>query len=121
MKPLLQTQLLTLLERFDSFKNAEFRTLKIISPTNVSLTLALQDGAREFDWITLTLEFFGVSDARLLEEKQLNFIDMSDGASLFFEENKFAFGIAERYNISNVKNSSFYLICDSIKYEEGQF
>lgn len=121
MKPLLQTQLLTFLERFDNFKNAEFRTLKIISPTNISLTLSLQDGARAFDWITLTLEFFGVSDARLLEEEKLKFIDMSDGASLLFEENKFAFGIAECYNISSVKNSSLYLICESIKYEEGLF
>lgn len=121
MKPLLQTQLSTFLQRFENFKDAEFRSLEIILPTVIKLTLAAQDSARAFDWITISLEFHGVNDARLLQENQLSYVDMSDGASLLYEENMFAFGLAERYNISSIKNSSIYLIAESLKYEEGQF
>ncbi|MBN2815445.1 MAG: hypothetical protein JXQ67_02080 [Campylobacterales bacterium] len=121
MKPLAQTQLQTFLKRFENFKDAELRSLKILSPTAMQLTLAVQDSARAFDWITITLEFNGVSDAKLLDEQQLLFIDMSEGISLIFEDNLFAFGISECYNISSIKNSSLYLIAESLKYEEGQF
>lgn len=121
MKPLLQTQLPAFLQRFENFKDAELRSLEIILPTLIRLTLAVQDSARAFDWITITLEFNGVSDARLLEENQLSYIDMSDGISLLYEENKFAFGLAECYNISSIKNSTLYLVAESLKYEEGQF
>jgi hypothetical protein len=121
MKPLLQTQLSAFLKRFENFKDADFRSLQIISPTNIKLTLAVQDSARAYDWITITLEFNGVSDARLVEENQLSFLDMSEGVSLLALDNKFAFGISECYNISSIKNSSCYLVAESIKYEEGQF
>jgi hypothetical protein len=121
MKPLLQTKLPEFLERFEHFKDAEFRSIDIISPTLIKTTFALQDGARAFDWITITLEFNGVSDAKLLQESHLSFVDMSEGISLLYLENKFAFGISECYNISDIKNSSCYLISDSLKYEEGQF
>jgi len=121
MRPLLQTQLTSFLERFDNFKDAEFRSLELISPINIKLTFAAQDKARAFDWITITLEFNGVSDAKLLEEKQLSLVDMSEGFSLLFNENKFAFGIGECYNISGIRSSSCYLISDSLKYEENQF
>ncbi len=121
MKPLLQTQLKTFLERFDYFRDAEFRSIKIISTTNITLTFALQDSARAFDWITITLYFYGVSDARLIDDKQVNFIDLSDGVTLLFNENMFAFAAGECYNISTLKNSSLYLVAEDIKYEEGQF
>lgn len=121
MKPLLQTQVPAFLKRFDNFKDAEFRSLEIISPLLITLTLATQDSARAYDWVTITLEFSGVSDAKLLSEKQLAYIDMSEGISLISIENKFAFAISECYNIASVKNSSLYLIADSLKYKEGQF
>ena len=121
MRPLLQTDIVPFLKRFDNFKDAEFRSLEIISPLLITLTLAVQDASRAFDWITITLEFSGISDAKLLEEQQLSFIDMSEGISLISIENKFAFATSECYNISCIKNSSLYLIADSLKYQEGQF
>jgi hypothetical protein len=121
MKPLLQTQVPAFLKRFDNFKDAEFRSLEIISPIHIKIILATQDSARAYDWITISLEFSGVSDAKLLQENQLSFLDMSEGISLLNIENKFAFGITECYNISSVRNSSLYLIAQSIKYQEGQF
>lgn len=121
MRPLLQTQIKSFLKRFNNFENAEIRTLEIVTPQNILLTFALQDEARAYDWITLTLSFHEVSDAKLLTTNQLKLLDLSDGFSLFFEENQFAFGLGECYNSSSVKNATLYIIAKSIKYEEGIF
>ena len=121
MKPLTSNNLPAFLERFDNFKDAEFRSLNIISPLQVKLTFGVQDAARAFDWITIELEFNGISDARLLEHKRLALVDMSDGANIVKEGDLFAFGIGECYNISNIKNSVCYLIASDLKYKEGLF
>lgn len=121
MRSLLQRETSAFLERFDNFRGAEFRSLKIINPTNIRVTFGVQDRARAFDWISISIDFYGISDAQLLDEEKLKHLDMSDGVSLLFEEGLFAFGTSECYNISSLKNSSIYLIAESIKYEEGQF
>jgi hypothetical protein len=121
MRPLSQTQLPTFLERFDNFKDAEFRTLEIISASQIKLTLATQDKARAFDWISLELLFSGVVDAKLPQNNKLHLIDLSDGISIINENNMFAFAIGACYNISTVKNSIFYIVADSLKYKEGSF
>ena len=109
------------LERFGNFKDAEFRSLEILSATHIKLMLAVQDAARDFDWITLELDFRDVTDARLLEENRLHFIDMSDGASLLHVNKEFAFGIGACYNIQAIKSSTLYIISKELKYKEGQF
>ena len=109
------------LQRFDNFKDAEFRSLEIISPLNIKLTFAVQDAARAHDWITLTLDFNAISDARLLENNQLSLIDMSDGVTLLKDENSFAFGVGECYNIATIKTAPLYIIASSLKYKEGSF
>jgi len=121
MKPLSQTQLKTFLERFDNFKDAELRSLEILSATQMQLTLAIQDRARDFDWITLSLLFSGVTDAKLPQEKQLQFVNTDEGISIFYDNAAFAFAIGACYNISTVKNSIFYILCENIKYKEGLF
>ena len=109
------------LQRFDSFKDAELRSLEIVTRTHIKLIIAVQDSARAFDWITLELEFVGVSDARFVEENKLQYIDMSDGVSLLHVNNEFAFGIGACDNASTIKNSTLYIISKDLKYKEGQF
>jgi hypothetical protein len=121
MKPLLTNNLKTFLQRFDNFRDAEFRSAEVISPTNISVTLATQDGARAFDWITITLAFEGVSDAKLIETNKLAFIDMSDGISLIPETNQIAFSIGSYNDINAIKNANLFVISNSLKYQEGQF
>ena len=120
IKPLLKNNLATFSKRFECFKDAEFRSLEVLSPTTMSATFATQDGARAFDWITITLEFSGISDAKLLESSKLHLVDMSDGISLIYDNN-FAFAIGDYNNISNIKNSISYIICTDLKYKEGLF
>lgn len=119
LKPL--TNLEEFLERFDNFKDSQFRSIEVISPTTISITLAGQDKARAYDWITLTLQFDGVSDARLHESSKLPLLDMSDGVSILNLSDTLAFGIGECYNISSLKNSSCFIEAKNIKYEEGSF
>ncbi|MDF1876362.1 hypothetical protein JHD47_00845 [Sulfurimonas sp. SAG-AH-194-L11] len=121
MKPLRLDELPAFNKRFSSFKDAEFRSLNIISPLQIQATFAVQDSARAYDWITITLEFNGVNDAKFLENSHLHLIDMSDGANLLKDENLFAFGIGECYNISTIKSASCYIVANTLKYEEGLF
>lgn len=121
MKPILQKELQTFIERFDNFKDGEFRSIEVISPTVMNVTFAGQDRGREFDWVSVILEFSGVSDARLLDNSKLSFVDMSDGISMIYEDGNFAFGVGECYNISNIKNSTCKIISSSLKYEERGF
>ena len=109
------------LARFDNFKGAEFRSLDIISPLEINATFAVQDIAREYDWITITLKFNGVSDARLVDGKKISYIDLTDGISIIKNDKFIAFGIGECYNVDTIKNSSCYIIANSFKYEEGNF
>ena len=119
MKPI--TNVEQFVKRFDGFKDGEIRSIKVISPTTMLVTLAGQDTARAFDWITINLEFNGVSDARLLDDSKLSLIDMSDGISIINENNKFGFGIGECINLSGIKNATAYIESDNLKYEEGSF
>lgn len=111
----------TFLKRFNNFKDGEFRSIEVISPTSINITLAGQDESRAFDWISLKLEFTAVSDAKLLDASKLSLIDMNDGISIIKNNNTIAFALSECYNISSIKTSSIYIESLNVKYEEGLF
>lgn len=112
MKPLLAKELTSFLDRFVNFEEAEFRNVEISNPTTIVLTFAVQDKNRSYDWISIKLEFSGVSDASLIENTKLSFVDISDGITLINDGTSFAFKIL---------NSTCQIKSSSIKYEEGQF
>ncbi len=111
MKPLLPNEIAAFMQRFEKFQDAEFRSLEIISPSVMQVTFALQDAARAYDWITITLEFHDIIDASLVEDNQLHLIEMSEGASLTFDQ-EFLFKIT---------NSTFFIKARKIKFQEGSF
>lgn len=121
MKPLLAKELQTFLKRFDNFIDCEIRHVEVISPTTVKITITAQDSARGFDWLCIEFEFNGISDAKLLDNSKLLHVDMSDGISLIYEENSFAYGVGNYNNLSGIKNAVSFIISSSIKYEEGPF
>jgi hypothetical protein len=120
MKPLIADKFSEFLKRFQNFEDAEFRSLEVIDATTIRATFALQDGARAFDWITVTLEFSSVSDAKLLSDSQLPLVDMSDGISLTQESQEIYFSLGN-YRVSTTKESIFYIVSKSLKYQEGLF
>jgi len=111
MKPLLTNQLSAFTQRFSNFTDAEFRSFKLLSPTSMKATFALQDAGREYDWITLALEFNDITDASLIPDEQLHLIDLSQGATLKYSDS-FEFSI---------KGSTFYIKAKTLKYQEGTF
>jgi hypothetical protein len=108
-------------ERFLSFKDAQLQTLTIVSPTEIKLSIAVQDTARSFDWISLELHFYEVQDASLLDEKKFPYIDTSSGMTLLQEDGYIAFGTGECYNIENIKNQTLYIIAKTLKTSESAF
>jgi len=121
VKPLLVSKLDTFLKRFDNFRGGELRSFEVISSSVIILTLSGQDSARGFDWITVKFEFSGVSEAKLLEQNKLSFINMDEGISIIDFDSKFVFAIGQCYNISSIKNSASQVMGSSLKYQEGSF
>jgi len=119
VKPI--TNIKEFLERFDSFKDAEFRSVEVLSATSMKIVFATQDRARAFDWLCIELEFNGVSDARLLDAAKLAHIDMSDGITLIKESDTVGFGIGDYNNITTIKDSISYIVAANIKYNEAPF
>ena len=110
-----------LLNRFNNFIDAEIRSIKLISPVEIELDLAVQDSARAFDWINLKLSFSSVYDANLLENSKLQLIDSSNGFTLLQEGTDIAFTIGECYNIADIKNQRLYIIAKTLKTSESPF
>ena len=111
MKPLLAKDIAAFVERFENFQDAEFRSLELLSAQSTLVTFAVQDAARAFDWITISLEFQDIVDAALVADDKLHLIDMSEGVELTFE-NSFKF---------QIKNATFFIQAKSLKYQEGTF
>ncbi len=109
------------LERFLNFKDAEFRSLEVINPTEIHLSFAVQDKARDFDWITLDLKFFGVKNARLIENSKLSFLDMSDGISIIIEDGILAFALGEYNTLKSIQNAPLFIIASDMKHTESKF
>ena len=112
MKPLHTKDLLSFLKRFERFTDGEFRNLEILSPSSFKITIATQDASRAFDWITIDFEISGTTSANLIDNSKLSLIDMSEGINISHNGTDFAFKIL---------NSTFYIECSSIKYQEGAF
>lgn len=91
------------------------------TPTSLKIEFSVQDANREFDWINVAFEISGVEDARLLNDSQLSMAQMSEGISIVFEAGKVGFANAQCQSLQKVKESQFYVIGSSIKYEELPF
>jgi len=121
MRPLFQTDIAYFLERFDHFKESEIRSLEILSPTEVKLTLTAQDKARDFNWVTIELLFLEIIEANLINGPKIAYLDLDDGITLIKENTNYLFCIGNYKTVTSAKDSQLYLISNSIKYREGSF
>jgi hypothetical protein len=121
MKPLTQNNVKALLERIDSARGGELRSVTMLDPTTFRVTFSVQDRNRAFDWVDISFELTGVSDARLTDDDKLDFVDMDDGITLLFENGKCALAIGEYRSLTAVSDATMYLVGTSMKYEESAF
>lgn len=121
MKPLLATKTDELLTRIDHAMAGEIRSVLMNSPVNFTIEFSVQDANRGHDWINIAFEVDGVSNARLIDDEKLPFVDMSDGISLIFEDGSCAVAIGEYHSLEAMQSAALFLCGSSIKYEERPF
>ena len=121
MKPLTQTNKKELMHRIEKGIGAELRSLSIIDPTTMQLRLSAQDKTRGFDWIDVIFEMSGVSDARLVEDSKLGFLDTEEGLTLAFEANEVILAVGDFGSFHSAHDAPLYLKGASLKYEEAPF
>lgn len=121
MKPLLQKDIKTFVERFDHFKDSELKELQVLSPQHITLTLTAQDTQREFDWICVQLDFHQITDAQIVDNDKLPFLDFADGVSLFYDKESFFFGLGNYTNSHAISDAQLFIQASSIKIQELPF
>ncbi len=121
MKPLLSNKTNELLERIDNAIDGELHSVTMNSPINFTIEFSVQDANRGNDWINIAFEIDGVSDARLIEDNKLPFVDMSEGVSIVFEGSVCGLAIGKYSSINALEDATLYLLGSSIKYEERPF
>ena len=121
MKPLHVSQIESFNKRFNSLIDSELRRVDIISPTTMSIVLSVQDENRAFDWINLELEVSGVSDARLIDEDKISFLDMSDGISILYEEKNVIISVGKYNSFESANNAPLLIKGGTLKYQENTF
>jgi len=117
MKPLSKNDLNSFLERFDDMRGGELVSLEILSPVAFKIVLTAQDKNRAFDWVNLTLEVHGVSDAKLLDDTALKAVDMQEGGNIAFTHEGIELGFGSEEYLS----SPLHLSAQTLKYEESSF
>ena len=121
MKPLLANKSRELLTRIDNAIDGELYAVTMNSPLNFTIELSVQDKNRGYDWINIAFEIDGVSDARLIEDEKLSFVDMSEGITVLFEDGTYAIGVGKYDSLESIKSATLYLIGSTLKYEERPF
>ena len=122
MKPLSSASAASALsERILHGEGAMLRTLRLGGPTSATLRISVQDKQRGFDWIDITFEMNGISDARLVDDDKLGFIDTEDGITIVFEDGAWGLSAGRYKNLQALKSAPLYFIGTSLKYEEAPF
>jgi hypothetical protein len=121
MKPLHVGEISSFLSRFANFEECEIRDITLKTPTVIELQFSVQDNGRGFDWIDIAIECSNVIDAKLIENTKLAYLDMSEGVSIIFEDNRFAICYGKYSTMKSIKDSSLYIECESLKYKELPF
>ncbi len=121
MKPLHVSEIKLFLSRFERFSESEIKSITIKSPSVIEIQCSVQDAGRAFDWIDIAFELSNVSDAKIVENSKLSYLDMNEGISIIFEDNKFVLCHGEYKTLENAKDSPLYIIFESIKFKELPF
>jgi len=121
MTPLLPKKFQELLTRIDHTKGGELISVTMNNPQNFTIELSVQDKSRGYDWINIAFEIDGISDARLIDDKSLSLIDMSEGISLVEENGEIGLSVGAYSTVSALKDAKLFLLGQSVKYEERPF
>ena len=117
MKPLSKNDLKTFMHRFNNGTGGELVSFETLSPSSFAIALTVQDTNRAFDWVNLVMEFSGVTDAKLLDDKALKAVDMAEGINIAFTDE----GVEVGFGSDEYLSSPLHLRAETVKYEERDF
>ncbi len=121
MNPLLTNKTPELLKRIDNAIDGELISLTMNNPQNFTVELSVQDKNRGYDWINIAFEVDGLSDAKLVEDTKLSFVDLSEGITILYKEGLVLFAIGKYGSSESCKDAVLFLEGTTIKYEERPF
>ncbi len=121
MRPLSKSTARELLKRLNAAEDSEVREILIMSPTSFKIELSVQDPNRGYDWINIAFEISGITDALLVDDAKLSYLDMSNGIGIIFENENIGFTNSKCESLSKIRENQLYFIGASIKYEELPF
>ncbi len=121
MRPLHVSQIEVFNKRFNNLIDAELIRVDINSATAITLIFNVQDENREFDWIGLELQVSGVSDAKIVDDNKIPFIDMSDGVSILHENSSVIISIGKYRSFETANNAPLFVKGSTLKYKENTF
>jgi hypothetical protein len=121
MRPVLASEIETFEARFDYAINGTLRTINVLDPKTILIRISVQDKARSFDWIDLELEISDVSDARLIEDAKLKYVDMSEGMTMLYENGEIIIAVGEYDYLDAALNAPLFVRGGALKYQENTF
>ncbi len=121
MKPLHVSELNNFLSRFQRFIGSEIKTITLKSPTVIEVSVSVQDAARQYDWIDLVFELSNVSNALLMENSKLAYLDMSEGITVIVSAKEAIFCYGDYVSHESAKDSPLHIFAQSIKFKELPF
>ena len=106
-----------LLEKYDNFRYAQFRSIQQLADGSKIVTIVVQDDDGE-DLNTVELEFKNINDSKILVDSVLSFLDMTSGISLIKENNLYGFAIGSASSMIHVHSAPLFIIASEIKIQE---
>jgi hypothetical protein len=106
-----------LLEKYDHFKDASFRSVRVPVEGEIIVTLVLQDDdGEDLNDVVFTLK--GVQNSVVLENSILAYLDMMQGISIVYERERYGFGLGRWQNMLGVTSAPLYIVATEITFEE---
>lgn len=106
-----------LLEKYDSFKWAQIRTIEQLPDSSKTVSIVVQDDDGE-DLNTVKLKFTNISTSKILIDSVLPMMDMMDGISIIKENNLYGFALGKGTAMLHVHNAPLYIVASDISIEE---
>lgn len=108
----------SLLEKYDTFKDAQLRSLEQPAEDAITLTIAILDEDFMQDVQHVVLKFSGVKESRLLENAMLPYLDTMFGVNIIHERDMYALAVGQADALIHVHMSPFYIIAKELDVEE---
>ena len=87
----------------------------------MQLRMSVQDKNRGFDWLDIIFEVNGITNAQLLDDGKLAYVDMSEGISIIMDGECVGLGVGSYASIDALQSSPLFFIGSGIKYAETDF